>query len=246
MTPVRSPFLQRLLGCLALSVAATVFSGCATTWSEGQKAKLASIAVEPPSAPAGTYQKPDATDSPGMAQGIPQFTGGGLLPALIGSAIDASVTSKQQKKFESKDGHTFPALAEALAQVPTTQLGEALRSALAKHEFFGSRVSDRGRARISTEIVRYGFQKSPLSKSEDDILLRVRLTGRATLTTADGEILWSGVISGVASQARPAEGLASDAAFIAENIREAAEDFAQQLLVEWDIQLGLRKPHYQR
>jgi hypothetical protein len=178
-----------------------------------------------------------------MAQDIPQFTGGGLIPALIGEAIDAGVTAKQQRKFEASESKHFAALASAMATPPVDELHGAVQRALSAHEFFGPRLHEQGGATLFTEIVSYGLQKSPLSKSQDDLLLRVRIGVRATLSAADGEVLWSGAIAGVASTAKHAAEIVDDSAFIATGLREAADDFAQQLLVELEIKLGTRPPH---
>lgn len=236
----------RLLCAIGALAVVVVLSGCSTTWSEQDKAHLTSLSVTPATVAKDAYQKPDATDSPGMAQGIPQATGGGLIPALLGAAVDAAVTSHQQSKFEATEAQYLPEIAKAMTSAPTAELHRAVRQSLGQHTFFGARMSDKPGAKFTLEIEKYGLQKSPLSKSQDDIKLRVRIIAKAELKGANGDTLWSRSIAGVASRAKHAAEILKDPEFIAQGIQEAAIDFANQVITELEIKLGTRAPHRYR
>lgn len=225
---------------LALTLMA-VLSGCATIWSDQDKAQLAAISIAKPAVSTDAYQKPDATDSPGLAQSIPIATGGGAIPSLLGSAIDAIVTARQQHKFEETNAQYFAALAKDLTTPPTIELQAAINQRLSGHQFFSSRLSETGGASFVTEIQKYGWQKSPLSK-DDDILLRMRIIAKVSLKSPKGGILWTGLIAGVASSAKHAQDIVNDPEFVTAGIKEAAQDLSWQLAGQLDVKLGTAKP----
>lgn len=231
---------RRLPHFTCFLLVALLFSGCATTWSEHDRAQLKAVDVAPVQVAKAAYQKPDATDSPGMTNSIPTVTGGGLIPSLIGSAIDATVMAKQQKKFEAGNAQHFEALAARMTAPPSAELEAALRQELAGHEFFGPRLSPGAPARFTTEILGYGLQKSPLSQ-KDDILLRVRIIARIELVLPDKKVLLRTQITGVASTAAHAEDIVADPEFIAKGTAEAVKDLAWQLSVLMAPKLKITK-----
>lgn len=234
---VRNP--NRLRFVLALACAAG-FSGCATTWSESDKAKLSAVSLAPTVVAKDAYQKPDATNSPGMANSLPIATGGGLIPALMGSAIDAAVTAKQQRKFEETHRQHFAALQKTLEVPPAAHLDAALKDALGRHPFLGSRLAEKSPGAFSTEILHYGLQKSPLSQG-DNLLLRVRIIAKITLTVPGGGRLFEAQITGVASSAKTASEILADPGFVAKNSAEAAEDFTGELVRRLNAKLIAKK-----
>jgi len=223
------------------SLLALVFSGCATTWSDTQKAKLTSVAVAQPTVAKDAYQKPDATVSPGMANTIPQITGGGLIPSLVGSVIDATVTAKQQKKFESTNAQYFDGLAKLMGTPPAPQVEETLKAALAEHPFFGSRLAEKSKVEFTTEVLHYGLEKSPYSQG-DDIKLRVRIIAKVTLKLGDGDSLWTTLITGTANTAKRAPEILEDPSFVSTGVQEAAKNLCEQVVVQLDQKLEGRKP----
>lgn len=225
---------------LALALIA-VLSGCATTWSDQDKAQLAAVSVAQPAVVPKAYHKPDATDSPGLAQSIPVATGGGAIPSLLGSAIDAVVTARQQHKFEETNAQYFDALAKDLATPPTAELQAAINERLSTHQFFKSRLSDKNGAAFVAEIQKYGWQRSPLSK-DNDILLRMRIIAKVSLKSPKGDILWTSQIAGIAASAKHAQDIVNNPDFVAIGIKEAAQDLSWQLTGQLDVKLGTAKP----
>ena len=205
-------------------------SGCATTWTDAQRAGLSTVKVATSALAKDAYQKPDAKVSPGMANSIPMATGGGLIPSLIGSAIDASVTAKQQKKYEEGNLKYFEGLRKAMAEAPTKAVDSSLRTMLTSDQFFGTRLNEDAGSAFSTEILQYGLVKSPLSP-KDDVLLRVRICAKITLKLANGSTLLETTINGIAATAKHADEILADPEFFAVSAKEAANNLADQLQV---------------
>lgn len=231
---------QRLALSTGVLIVTLLFSGCASTWSERDRTLLKTVDIAPVQVAKEAYRKPDATDSPGMANSIPTLTGGGLIPSLIGSAIDASVMAKQQKKFEASNAQHFPELATKMSVPPSVELEAALRQELTGHEFFGPRLVAGAPARFTTEILSFGLQKSPLSQ-KDDILLRVRIIARIDLVLPDKKVLLRSQITGVASTAAYAKDIVADPEFIAKGTAEAVKDLTWQLSVLMAPKLKITK-----
>ena len=216
-------------------------SGCATTWNEKQLSKLSSVTVGVPSLAENAHHVPDAKDSPGYADSIPAVTGGGLIPALLGSAIDAAVTAKQQRQFEEEDGQHFEALRAAFTQSPGDELHKAMKQWLASDPFFGSRLAENAPAAVSMDVIRYGLAKSPLS-TKDGILLRVRVVADVTLKDSASSSLLKAQLAGVASEAKSASDILADPEFFENGLSEAAEDLVHQFLTILDKKLGRPSP----
>ena len=229
MSSHNSPHLTLLFSLASL----LILSGCATNWSESQKASLAFVALNKTTLVKNAYQKPDAKVSPGMANSIPAATGGGLIPALIGSAIDASVTAKQQRKFEETNAQYFDALRVAMADAPTRFVDVALQTMLGADTFFGSRLHENSSCMFCSEILNYGLANSPYSK-KDDVLLRLRISAKFTIKLADGSILFETTLEGVGSTAKRASEIVADPNFYSTGAREAAISLTDQLQVALD------------
>lgn len=148
---------------LALLTVCAFVSGCASTWSTEQKASIKTVMVQTPTATKDSYHAPDATKSPGMSSSIPMATGGGLIPALIGSAIDASVTAKQQKSFVASSGQYFEQIRTAAAEPPLSTLKAELEKRLKADEFFGQKMADTSEDRFTLSITSHGLVRSPNS-----------------------------------------------------------------------------------
>jgi hypothetical protein len=216
-----------------------MLSGCATGWSEAEKAKLSQVMVAPATVAKDCYQKPDATVSPGMANSIPVATGGGLIPALVGSAIDAAVMSKQQREFESTQAKYFPDLAKLFTVPPAAEVAEGIKRALGKQDFFASRVAEQAPAVFKTEIVRYGLMKSSDAKPGVDPKLSLRIIAKIELTLPDGTVLYSTQATGTSSRELSASEILNDPDFVKTSMAEAADSVGEQL--RWKIGTKLEK-----
>ncbi|HEX2101379.1 MAG TPA: hypothetical protein VHF69_11975 [Candidatus Synoicihabitans sp.] len=224
--------MPRLVFVVATVLATVLLNGCATTWSDGQRRQLTAVRLA-----ANAYHDPDVKNSPGMSNAIPQMTGGGLIPSLIGSAIDAHVTAKQQREFEAANGDCLPDLKEAFNVTPEAEVHRALNDTLTGHPFFGTRLVEEAKAGFAVEILRYGLARSPAS-SGADIRLRVRIIVKIRLADAKGGKLLERELAGVASAAKRPTEILADPEFIPNGIRQAANDLARELLSQLDAKLG--------
>lgn len=226
----------RHLTFFGLLFAAVGLTGCSTAWNSAQREKLAHVAIAPTIGSPDAYTKPSAKDSPGMARMIPQATGGGLIPSLLGSAIDGAVTAHQQSKFEDKAAVYFEPLKKAFGDVPTAEIDAALLETLKMQPFFAPRLAKDAPAKFSVKIISYGLNKSPLTKG-DDILLRVYIAAHVTLTAGDEE-LFAATYVGVASRAARAGEISQQPDFFTAGRHEAAMDFSIQLMAGLEPKLG--------
>ncbi len=215
-----------------------LWSGCSSVWSEAEKAKLAQVMVAAPSVAKDSYQKPDATTSPGMANTIPMTTGGGLIPALVGAAIDAGVMSKQQREFESTQAKYFPDLAKRFSVPPAAELAEGIKRVLHKDDFFASRLAAQAPAVFKTEIVHYGLSKSSDAKPGVDPKLCLRIIAKIELTLPDGSVLYSTRVTGFSSRELSAADILTDVDFVKVSIAEATESVGEQLRWKLGTKLG--------
>jgi hypothetical protein len=215
-------------------------TGCSTVWSPSQTAKLAHIATTPATVAPNAYEKPSAKDSPHMSRSIPQATGGGLIPSLLGSAIDGAVTAHQQSKFEKTAAEHFEALKTEFGDAPSAEVNAALIETLQADPFFGPRLAKEAPAKFTVTINSYGLAKSPLSEG-DDILLRVQIGAEVKLEAAD-ESLFSFTVVGVGSRAARATEILKQADFINASKREAAIDLANQVLGQLQPKIGGKAP----
>lgn len=223
---------------LAAVSAILILSGCAT-WSAEERARLATVAVAPVTAAADAYHKPDAKISPNYATDLPKVAGAGALPVLMGAAIDAAVTSRQQRKFEAKNAEYFADLQKQWEEPPAAEVSAALRAALQSHEFFRTRFAEKSPNVFSAHIVGFGLSKSGLTQGEDT-LLRVRITAEVSLQTAAGTTLLRTRLGGVASTAKRAREILDDPDFVKIGREEAAKDLATEIMRLIDLKLGRR------
>lgn len=174
--------------------------------------QLSSVALVRAEMKADAYHEPDGTDTPGMGSSLPTATGGGILPALIGSAIDAGVSKVQQSKFENANGHYAEA---AKRNIPTgldKRLTEKLEIGLRKDAFFRTRLRKDGAGKILPTVIRYGYARSSKSDS-GEILMSPSMLIEVEIIGADGKSLLKEVVKSDSAQAKPMKTYANDAAF---------------------------------
>jgi hypothetical protein len=169
---------EKLPRLLPIIIAALLLAGCATTWNEHQRATLTAASVQKPTVKRDAYHNPDATKSPGMANSIPNMTGGGLIPALIGSAIDAGVTASQQRHFEASAGRYFDQIKTITAAAPLDELKQEMELRLKADEFFSTRLTAQAANQFTVEVQRFGLVRAPRrAERRYEIVLRDRLPG---------------------------------------------------------------------
>jgi len=165
-----------------------LFSGCATGLTPEQKARLGDVTLDPIRVAPDAYQKPDATLNPDMATKIPRVTVGGLIPALIGSAIDSAVMSSQQRKFDQAHETSYDSLRSALAQPPVAQVEAAVRHALDQSVIFHHKCTEESKNRVDALIVSYGLART-YTPPQSEMRFDTRIVVEVTVTIAGGEVV---------------------------------------------------------
>lgn len=221
-----------------ISIAFLVFaSGCKTTWSDADRASLSQVGVAPLGSKPNAYHKPDPTLSPGMATAIPVATGGGLIPALVGSAIDAKVKSNQRKAFEVTAAQHFGAIESMASSDPAELLRVQVERMLVLDEFFGSRFKKDAPTRFTINIERHGFVRS-LYATKEAMTLVYEIVAHVELSGAKNKKLIKQLFDGQSEQAFMIDELVEQPDLVAEARLEAAESFARNLQRLLDAKLG--------
>jgi hypothetical protein len=140
--------------CLAC-VSAVFLSGCAVSASK-LRTQLERVSAVEVGFTERAYSGSDARGDSSWGTALPMVSGGGLIPALVGSAIDAAVGSSQQSEFLAENREALPliepVLRKDLAEVIKLEITEFARG----HPHLGSNFesSERG-AEIKIEIRKF-------------------------------------------------------------------------------------------
>ncbi|MCD8482671.1 MAG: hypothetical protein LR015_08420 [Verrucomicrobia bacterium] len=205
-----------------------LLSGCRTTWTDGQKSQLSQIGVGKVETQELAYHSPDPTRTSAMVAAIPIATGGGLIPALIGSAVDATVKARQKSSYEALYGEFTEDIDLLYAETPEALLKDKMKVFLSEHEFFASRISEEPTSFFNVEILKVGFVRSPTAKNDATDLL-YEITGRVQLVLPDGKLLLNLPLSGASTLTAFPEDLASKPELVAVFKEEAVDDFILNL-----------------
>lgn len=212
---------------LALPAIALAFSSCSQNWSEAQKSQLSTVAVSQPSVKAGAMKEASGIDSPNASTSVPMATGGGLIPALIGTAIDAGVTAHQRSQFEKQYGQQ---LGKVNANVPKSvekKLRASAEKMLRSDEFFGPRLKNDSPNRFSSELTSYGLER--FLRTNDETHLGATVTVQVKLTDASGKVLLDTAIAARSTNSVTVGELAAQPKKVDALFDEAAETFAVRL-----------------
>lgn len=216
-----------------------LLTGCNTTWTTSQRSELTNVGVADISVGKDAYHKPDATQSPGMHTTITTATGGGLIPSLIGSAIDAKVMAKQRKIFESTALAHFPTVEDLAGNLPTETLKERMTHALSKHDFFSSRLSQEPTEIIKFEIIEHGYIRA-FGATEENMMLAYEIAARVTLTDKKGSKLLNVLLDGISRESAKIEEIAASPELVEKQVSESIENLILNILLELDRKLQSR------
>lgn len=196
-----------ILATIAFSIFA---GGCVSPhWTEKQKASLTSVGLKEIQIAKEAYHEPNARgNSPGMAQTLPTATGGGFLPSLIGSAIDASIQSSRQSKFEKSAKQYFDAIESVYSDAPEEELKIKIEESLQNDAFFGAIYASDATSFFDIEILSYGFVRHA-SYDEENLTMCYQIVGRVKLITTDKKMLMDEVLTSTTGRFALIEDIAS-------------------------------------
>ena len=214
-------------------------SGCSTTLTEGQKAQLTEVSLGRVAAVGSAYHSPDATKSPGMANAVPAATGGGLIPALIGSAIDAGVKSKQRGDYSDLYGEFSLRIDSIYSGSPEEALKTKLESYLKEDAFFSSRLVESAASVFEVTIEEMGFVRAAESP-KGAMSLVYELSGRVTLRTPSEPMMLNLFLSGASRYSAEPQEIAQNPALKTKFVGEAVDSFVEAFRAQMDTKLGRR------
>lgn len=227
--------------CLAITTCSFVFlaSSCSTALTEAQKKSLTTVSISKPHVEVSDFKPVDGTDSPNAATTVPIITGGGLIPALIGSAIDAGVTSYQAKQFKEQYGKTIE---QVNAEVPRA-IGDALRAravtVLKKDEFFASRLRSNSPNQFGGELLSYGLER--FDRKDDVTYLGSVVSVNIWLKDASGKRLFTETINLKSKSSHPVNDYAGNKKLMKSVFSEAFDEFSSKFASILDAKMGRKR-----
>ncbi len=220
---------MKLLSIIALTVAAfvaLVTVGCTTPSStvDTRRAKIPEFSVSKALVAPDAYHVPDATWSPEMESTIPRYTGGGLLPVLIGASIDKHVTSEQQQAFDKSQAALLPMINEHASKPPFVAIDNSIASAVRSNGFLAQRIRDNAKNLLEPKIVRFGLVRKNRGEEADPVM-SAEVVVEVTIRVVDGTAVRIGKFSGSSRNGFAMSALADEPERIQTLYGEAADSF---------------------
>ena len=204
------------------------------------KASITALALSGPTVKKDAYHSPDPTRSPGMSNTVPMATGGGLIPALIGVAIDQGVTASQRSSFEKNVGNLTPKIDKIYASSSHQVLRQKLMTYLRGDQFFSQRLGSPSKSILSVEITSYGLAKSS-KKTSQAFPLSYRIVANVKLTNPAGKELFQQVISGESLESVSTASASSQPHLKNRLIPDASAQFVANLNQQMNLKLGRKR-----
>lgn len=193
---------------LAALLAVGMMASCAPQgWTEAQKASVTPVSLKSVRIAEGAYHEPDGTDSPGLKKKMPP----GLVPLLIGAAIDAGVEQSQQSSFNKSYGSHSAGARRNIPSGLDQRLSEKLKAQMKRHAFFGSRLKDDAAASIQPAIVKYGYVRQS-ETDEGEILVAPVVAMEFIVTGSDGKQLLRQRVTSLGMNPKPLKAFAANPA----------------------------------
>ncbi len=225
------------LRLLLLSAACLALTNCAATrLTDAQKQSITSVSVAEPAVETNDFHAADGTDSPNASSSVPTATGGGIIPALLGAAIDSGVTAYQGAQFRKQYGEK---LASVDAVVPRT-IGVDLRKraavVLKKDAFFGPKMMSQSDTKFDGELLNYGLTRS--YRKDDQTYLGATVSLNVWLIGKDGKKLFTRKLDLRSGSSFTIDEYATDKKRVTKVFNEAFSDFEVQFADLLNTQMG--------
>jgi hypothetical protein len=222
---------------LPIFIVFTLASCAPTKLTEAQKASLERVTVSRPAVQAEDLKPVDGSDSPGAANKVPMVTGGGIIPALIGSAIDAGVTAHQSSQFKKQYGTQIEQVQARIPRNPGSDLRERGVRVLKKDSFFGTRLTETDAPnRFDGDLVSYGLVR--YDRNNDQTTLGMDISCNVWLTDANSKKLFTQLIIGRSKDSYTIPEYAAKPALVDKVYLQALDSFEAQFKGMVDSQLG--------
>ena len=218
-----------------LIISGIALTGC-TTLTEKQKEMLTTVSIRPHEAIENAFHDPDGTASPNAGESVPAATGGGLIPALIGSAIDKGVTSSQRKSFNEDNQQYFEEVNRTTPKDVVQQLQARATKVLKEDSFFGPRLTEGSDNYFDGEILDYGLKRA--HKTDGKIYLGASLSIKVWLMGSDGKKMFTQILTISSKDSYTMAQYATDDTLTSKVFLQAMDDFEEKFKSMLDWKLG--------
>lgn len=187
---------------LTILLATSFYTGCTSTSVETRREKVPEFSISTAQVDPKAYQVPDvkwAGEPSNASEKITKYTGGGLVPAIIGAVIDShaqkvdqKTQNEQQRVFEDAQAALLPVLNQRASQPPQTAIDAAVASAVRENRFLAKKVHVEANDVLEITITRFGLAKRGNTDESDppmvaQILVTLKFRDRhATITNLGG------------------------------------------------------------
>ena len=191
-------------------VTSTVFlSSCATKFSAAQREALSTVAIRPTEVQSKAYSEPFGGDEAARDRAAASGAGGGMIGALVASAVANGIAGTQNSMFRDSSGKHFPAVQRHvpgnLANLVNSELTQSMKS----DRFFGPRVRGSSANTVTSTITSYNLMRSGKTGS-DELLFSPRVVVYCSLTDGAGKNLFTSSATGVSPSAYSISEFAAD------------------------------------
>jgi len=165
------------------------------------------------------YQDPKGA-APGTMNSVAGATGGGLIGALIGSAVEAT----QNNMFEGREGEKFAKLKSASPKNISGSVDREVKKAFKGNPFFSSKIKGQSANTVTSKITGYSLART--GKTEGTLLMSPSITADVTITGADGKEIGSGWenVSGISTISQPVAAYIANPSLLKKGYEEAARN----------------------
>ena len=219
--------------------AALLCSACAHTTVETRREKVPEFSISAAQVDPLAYQVPDAKwarEPSNVSEKIIKYTGGGLVPALIGVAIDShaqkedqKAQGEQQRKFEESQAAVLPILNERASRPPKIAVDAAVASAVKGNRFLAQKMHADAKDVLEIKITRFGLAKRN-NGDESDPPMVAQILVMLTIREGNGSVTNLGGYSGSSNDPLPMSAIFKDPSLIDRLYDEAAESLRTVLL----------------
>lgn len=228
---LRSPKMKNaLIKSICGLLATLIIAGCASSSStpEARRGKVPEFAFSPVLVASNAYHPPDAKWSSDVQSTITKYTGGGLIPALVGAAVDKHILSEQQEKFDKGQAPLLATINERASIPPSEVVEKAVMNAMMSNGFLATKVREKAKDVLEIKIVRFGLAKRN-NEEESDPMMAAQILVDLTIRTGAASLLHIGGYSGSSADSIPISALAKDPEVIIKLYGEAADSLRDVL-----------------
>lgn len=221
--------MQKTLFSIAILLLALTGCSSTTTLTPVQVSALeeSKLSIGAVTQADNAVKAPNPTTEPGYNSAVPAGTGGGLIPALIGAAIDSSIKADQRKNFDEKYSEYFEAVDKNTPEDLSNALNDKLADAVTSNEFFAPLIVEESRIKLNTTITAYGLNRT--NKINDEVFLTFGVSALVEMASAGEKPIIKKIFSAQAGKEYTMKDYAEQEQLITEMSLKAVENLSKQI-----------------